>query len=105
MRIDPLNAMPLQAQAIPLAPESSGSPSGTGTTPKTFGEMLGSALDDVNASQLHADRVTEQFAAGAPMDIHQVMIAMQEANVSLDLTVQVRNKLLDAYQEIMRTNV
>ena len=49
--------------------------------------------------------MTARFAAGEPLDVHQVMIASQEASVALNLALQVRNKLVDAYTEIMHVNV
>lgn len=72
---------------------------------KSFGQFLQDAIGEVNNAQIHAGELSTQFAAGKPLDIHQVMIAGQEANVMLDLTLQVRNKLVDAYQEIMRVNM
>lgn len=71
----------------------------------SFGQTLAKAISEVNASQVHAADMTTRFAAGDRMDIHQVMIAMQEASTSLSLAIQVRNKLVDSYQEIMRVNM
>ena len=67
--------------------------------------MLTSAIAEVNQAQLHAGDMTARFAAGEPMDVHQVMIASQEASVSLNLALQVRNKVMDAYTELMHVNV
>ncbi|CEK20442.1 flagellar hook-basal body complex protein FliE [Chthonomonas calidirosea] len=72
---------------------------------KSFGQFLSEAINEVNQAQLHADDLTARFAAGEPLDVHQVMIASQEASVALDLAVQVRNRLLDAYQQIISLNV
>jgi flagellar hook-basal body complex protein FliE len=72
---------------------------------KSFGQMLESAIADVNAAQLRSADLTGRFAAGEPLDVHQVMIASQEAGVALNLALQVRNKLVDAYQEVMRVNI
>ena len=71
----------------------------------TFGQYLQDALSEVNKAQLHAGDMSARFAAGEPLDIHQVMIASQEASVALNLAIQVRNKLVDGYQELMRVNV
>ena len=60
---------------------------------------------EVNAAQMRSADLTTRFAAGEPMDVHQVMIASQEAGVMLDLALQVRNKIVEAYQEILRVNV
>ena len=71
----------------------------------SFGKVLEGALDQVNSAQQKSAELTEQFAAGAPVDVHKVMIAAQEASVALSLALQVRNKVVDAYQEVMRISV
>lgn len=75
------------------------------STGPTFGQILQNAIGEVNSSQLHAGDMAKRFAAGEPIDVHQVMIAAQEASVSLNLAIQVRNKLVDGYQELMRVSV
>jgi len=74
-------------------------------TGATFGKILQDAIGEVNKAQVHAADLSTRFAAGEPMDVHQVMIASQEASVALNLAIQVRNKLVDGYQELMRVNV
>lgn len=68
----------------------------------SFGDFLNNALNEVNNSQKTAELAQEQLATGEINDVHSVMIAAEKANLALELTVQVRNKVLDAYQEIMR---
>jgi flagellar hook-basal body complex protein FliE len=68
----------------------------------SFGDTLKEKLDEVNADQLEADAVTEAFLKGDDVDIHEVMIATEEAKQSLQMAVQVRNKLVEAFQEINR---
>lgn len=92
-----------EGAALPI-PAAGALPGGTGAG-KTFGQFLQDAIREVNEAQLRAADLTTRFAAGEPLDVHQVMIASQEAGVMLDLAVQVRNKLLDAYQEILRVNL
>ncbi len=70
-----------------------------------FGDVLERALDTVNDMQTRADRLTERLAAGEVRDIHQVMIAVEQVNTALQLTMQVRNKVIESYQEIMRMQV
>jgi len=71
-----------------------------------FSEKLKSAIDQVNKSQLSADRLSEQFVSDqSNVDLHEVMISLQKANVSFQSMVQVRNKLVTAYQEIMNMQV
>jgi flagellar hook-basal body complex protein FliE len=68
----------------------------------SFMETLKEKLDAVNDKQIHAEVVTEKFIKGDDVDIHQVMLATEEAKLSLQLAVQIRNKLVEAYQEINR---
>lgn len=71
----------------------------------SFGKMLENAIGEVNKAQINAGDMSTRFAAGEPLDVHQVMIAGQEAGVMLNMAMQVRNKLVEGYQEIMRVNV
>lgn len=64
----------------------------------TFSKMF----DEVNTLQLNADRKIEEFATSDKKDVHGTMIAMQKAELSLRLFMQVRSKLTTAYQEMMR---
>ncbi len=73
--------------------------------PVSFSEYLKGALDNVNDLQLESDKATEDFALGKSDNIHGVMIAAEKADVALQFAMQVRNKLLDAYTEIMRMQV
>ncbi|MBZ4672364.1 MAG: fliE [Deferribacteraceae bacterium] len=70
-----------------------------------FGDLLKDALKDVNDAQLNADEAIKKVLNGETQNIHETMIALQKADVSLKLMMEVRNKLLEAYQEIMRTQV
>jgi len=71
---------------------------------KGFSAYLSEALDKVNQAQVESARLADQFAAGNA-EIHQVTIAGQKASVLLELTVQVRNKVIESYQEIMRMSI
>lgn len=71
-----------------------------------FSEKLKSAVDQVNNAQMTADKLSEQFVSGqSNVDLHEVMISLQKANVSFQSMIQVRNKLVTAYQEIMNMQV
>jgi flagellar hook-basal body complex protein FliE len=84
-----------------------------GTKPERNGQtMLDEAastfsrlFDDVNNLQLAADRKIDEFATSKDKDVHGTMIALQEADLSLRLFLQVRAKLTSAFQEIMRMQV
>jgi flagellar hook-basal body complex protein FliE len=86
----------------PVPPENGGPSAGSG---KSFGEILNKALDDVNSAQLKADGLVKKFLTGEIQDIHQVTIAMEEARLMMQLAVEVRNKIVEAYQEISRIQV
>lgn len=70
-----------------------------------FGDLLKNALKDVNDAQLNADEAIKKVLNGETQNIHETMIALQKADVSFKLMLEVRNRLLEAYQEIMRTQV
>lgn len=68
----------------------------------SFGEYLNSAIQQVSDLQLESEKLNESMALGLTDNLHQVMIASEKAELALQLTMQVRNKIMDAYQEIMR---
>ena len=59
-------------------------------------------LDEVNELRADADAAVQDFAAGRQRDIHQTMIALEKADVAFQLLMQVRNKIISAYETIMR---
>ena len=77
----------------------------TETSGSSFTGALKSALDTVNQTQTHADAVTGAYETGQVTDIAQVMLARQQSSVAFEATLQVRNKLLSAYQDIMKLGV
>lgn len=68
----------------------------------TFSDFLKNELDKANDLIIQSDQLSEDFAAGKTDNIHQVLIAVEKADIALQLTLQIRNKLMDAYNEIMR---
>jgi len=78
---------------------------GSGAAGAQFGEFLQKALADVNRLQLEADDAARNLAAGTATDLHTVAIIAEKADLALQLTLQVRNRILEAYQEIMRMQV
>lgn len=89
--------IPLQWQKIQPEPHS--------RQTEGFAATLKSALDDVNKLQLQADEAAKQLAMGQAEDIHQVMIAVEQAKLAMQLTVQIRNKVVEAYQEVSRMQI
>lgn len=70
-----------------------------------FGDVFKNALKEVSAAQNVSDKKTNQLLTGEVKDVHEVMIASQKASLSLQMTMQVRNKVVEAYQEVMRMQV
>jgi flagellar hook-basal body complex protein FliE len=70
-----------------------------------FQNALKSALDQVSASQNKAEALSDGYEKGEVTDVAKVMLARQEAGVAFEATLQVRNRLLSAYQDIMRMGV
>jgi flagellar hook-basal body complex protein FliE len=70
-----------------------------------FANALKGALDGVNQSQMNASALSEGYERGEVTDVARVMLARQEAGIAFEATLQVRNKLLSAYQDIMRMGV
>lgn len=87
------------------APEATQGTQASSGPAGNFTESLKGALDSVNASQQKASAISEAYEKGEVVDVAKVMLARQEAGVAFEATLQVRNKLLTAYQDIMRMGV
>ena len=100
----------MQVEALKLTPVSMSATSHlhenqVQTENKNFGEYLTDALKETNNVQNRAKDMNIALAAGQVDDISQVVLATEKANIALQLTMQVRNKAVEAYQEIMRMQV
>lgn len=71
----------------------------------SFSEMLKDSIEKVNRLQLEADQASQELILGKDTNLHQVMIAIEKANVSFQFMMQVRNKILSAYEEMMRMQI
>ena len=71
----------------------------------SFGNMLAHSLNDVNRLKLEADVATQNLATGKQKDIHATMIALEKADVAFQLLMQIRNKIISAYETVMRMQV
>jgi len=106
MRINPIGNQPLLNAIRPAAessPKTATSIAGAGGP--SFGDVVKNAVEEVNSLQAGADDLARKLATGDVQDIHQVMLALDKASTAFGLTVQVRNKVVEAYQEIMRLQV
>lgn len=105
--INALNSTPL-TRTDGLAPKVSLPPSGLATGPngtQGFGQMLDGLVSTVESKQVAAGDTTRRVLLGETDQLHQSVIAMQEASVAFSMMVEVRNKLVDSYQELMRMQV
>lgn len=71
-------------------------------TGQKFGDILTKAIDDVNSAQVESEKMGQLLAIGEIDNLHDVQIAGQKAELTLNLMVEVRNKIVDAYNEIQR---
>jgi flagellar hook-basal body complex protein FliE len=90
------NAALQRASAAPDGPSAA-----TETKPGSFAETLKEAVRSVNESQAQAGKLSEAYERGETIDIAKVMLARQQASIGFEATLQVRNKLLAAYKDIM----
>ena len=90
---------------LPNKLESVSSKSDKNKSEVDFAQLLKNSIKEVNDAQLAADEAVKKVLSGETKDIHETMITLQKADVSLKLMMEVRNKLIEAYQEIMRTQV
>lgn len=72
------------------------------TAETDFGQVFSAGIQALNNTQVKADTMAEQLATGEDVELHDVMIATQEADIALRLATQLRNQALEAYREIMR---
>ena len=100
MQIEPLQMTPVKMSATSHLNEMA-----EPLEVKSFGEFLTDALQKTNALQQDAAKLNAALAAGKIDDVSQVVVASEKADIALQLTLQVRNRAVDAYQEIMRMQV
>lgn len=99
MQIEPIKLMPVKSSA-----QMNFSNTDSVET-KGFNEYFAEALQNVNDLQLKGQQANLDLAAGRVDDISKVVVATEKAGIALQLTMQIRNKAVDAYQEIMRMQV
>ncbi|MGQ9819215.1 MAG: flagellar hook-basal body complex protein FliE [Candidatus Kapaibacteriales bacterium] len=97
VRVDELN---LQRQLqMELVKDKTKTPSQTG---ESFVEMLKQMIEDVNNLQQESHQLSEKFIKGEPVELHDIMIAAEKAKTSFQLLLEIRNKFIDFYREILR---
>ena len=94
----------IQAATAAIAPAQPAT-SATKELTTTFGDLLTTLVSQTNSQQQQADQAIQQLHAGGEQSLHEAMISMEKADISLRYMVQVRNKAIEAYQEVMRMQV
>ena len=94
----PTNREPLQTPGV-------NSKAVNGPDSDSFGQVLKQSLGEVNQLQNEADQAIDALATGQQADIHHTMIAMEKADVAFRLLMEIRNKVISAYETIMRMQV
>lgn len=70
-----------------------------------FGQLLKDALNSVNDKQIYADKLTNELVLGGDVEVHEVMLAAEEASLSLQMAIQIRNKITEAVKELTNLQI
>jgi flagellar hook-basal body complex protein FliE len=97
--------IPLQEMQQVSPDISAQAPAAVGGSDSSFSNLLTNFVGDVNGQQVAANDAINGLLSGKNVSLHQTMISMEEANVSFQMMVEVRNRLLDSYQELMRMQI
>ncbi len=96
--VDFAQALDTAAKTVPMKDKND--PTGMGNFMSQIGASFGSGLDSVNRAKIEADRMQEDIAMGGSTSIHDAMIAAEKAELSMQMAIQIRNRILNAYSEI-----
>ena len=107
MAIDPISTATSALRALPSLPSVPTTDHASATTDVAggFGDMVAGAIDNLNGLQHNADQLAIQAATGDLTDVHEYTIAASEAEIATQLTVAVRDKAVEAFNDIMRMQV
>lgn len=104
MAVSPL-ALKAYSAASEILNKPKGQDLGSGSTReagRSFAATIEESLSKVNEMQEEKSRMIEEFATGKNQNVHELMISLQKAGLAMDMTAAVRNKVMQAYQELMR---
>jgi flagellar hook-basal body complex protein FliE len=101
--VDPIKAIAMPT--VSIVDNAAASHAAGGAASSGFMNSLQQAIGKANDIQLEASQATEALMTGQTQNIHQTMVALQEADVSFQLMMQIRNKLVSAYEEIQRMQI
>lgn len=100
-----ISPVDLYAKAVTSAADVSSKKASPQDAVESFSQILQSAMDNINNTQNEANEMMKKLAAGQIENLHEVMLAVERANLTLSLSMQIRNKIIEAYQEISRTQI
>lgn len=100
-----MNVAPLSSAAAHDVPGADSVAPAPGSGIGGFARVVAQFLNDAGAHQAHAEQAVSNLAAGRADNVHNVMLSMAKADLSFHLVLEIRNRLSDAYQEIMRMQV
>jgi flagellar hook-basal body complex protein FliE len=100
--IDKISYSPMNIMSSASVQAKDDSSASASDISKQFGSFLNEAINNLNNQQNTVDQLNQSFIKGELSDVHQLTIASEKASLGLGLTVQVRNKIVEAYQEVMR---
>ncbi len=97
---------PIRPSGTYVSPiERGGIPLGQAQQGPSFSDSLKEALGEVSRMEDDARDIIAQFLRGEPVDVHQVMMATEEASISLEMLVEIRNKLTEAYRTVVNMHI
>lgn len=96
---------PVDLVAMQMAAQTQAAKAAETIQPMSFAQMLSQGIDTTNAKLTEADRLVAQAAVDSSIPIHRVTYALEEARISLELMIQVRNRLIDASQQLLNMQI
>lgn len=103
MNVEALSALGAHDEVAPLGLSRPLQPAGPATP--SFAERIGRGLEELNTRLLGGQRDLQALALGESQNLHDIMIRLEESRMALQLALQVRNRVLEAYQDVMRMQV
>ena len=88
-----------------VKPESAGKAHIEVEGKKNFGDLFANLINSVNDLHMESAQIQDAFLNGEPVELHQVMIKAEEAGLAMDLLLEIRNRLVNAYNELLRMPV
>ncbi|GAB3658487.1 flagellar hook-basal body complex protein FliE [Ramlibacter alkalitolerans] len=105
MNIEAIQAMGMHDEVPASAAAAAGPAAASATAGTGFGAQVAQGLQDLNQQLLASQVDLQRLAAGETANLHEVMVRLEESRIALQLALQVRNRALEAYQDVMRMQI